>query len=103
MALLKLDPPLEQSDRVWPIKLNDAYGNMIGKEVLISGWGDTANEWGPDQLKKAVMRVKDQKLDTSGFEFGHELNLWSPDGIGACYGDSGGKKFNKYCNCINLN
>jgi len=99
LALLKLDPPLEQSDRVWPIKLNDAYGNMIGKEVLISGWGDTTNEWGPDQLKKAVMRVKDQKLDTSGFEFGHELNLWSPDGIGACFGDSGGPAVISYNSC----
>ena len=84
MALLKIDPPFEQTDHISPIQRNDAYENIVGKKVLISGWGSTTNEKKSQQLQKAVLTVEDQELD--------ELHLWSPDGIGACFGDSGGTK-----------
>ena len=92
LALLKIDPPFEESDNLWPIQLNDDHENLVGEEVLISGWGRTTNEFEPEQLQKVFVTVKDQELDTSPMKAGHLLHLWSPDGKGACQGDSGGKK-----------
>jgi len=99
LALLKIDPPFEQSDDLWPIQLNDDYENIVGEEVLISGWGKTTNENAPEQLQKVFVTVKDQELDTSFFKAGHVLHLWSTDGEGACQGDSGGPAVYWYDSC----
>ena len=92
MALLKIDPPFEQSDHVLPIQRNDAHENIVGKKVLISGWGSTTNEWFSPQLQKVVLTAEDQELDRGPFDIGHVINLRGSDGKGACSGDSGGKK-----------
>jgi len=90
LALLKIDPPFEKSDDLSPIQRNDAYENIVGKKVLISGWGSTTNETDPQQLQKAVLTVEDHELDNTPYDVGHVINLWSSDGVGACHGDSGG-------------
>jgi len=68
LALLKIDPPFEQSDLLSPIQRNDAYENIVGKKVLISGWGSTTNESRPQQLQKAALTVENQELDRSKFD-----------------------------------
>ena len=51
LALLRIDPPFEETDTVKPIQINDIYENLVGQEILISGWGMTTTGY-PGQLQK---------------------------------------------------
>ena len=92
MALLKIDPPFEESDTVKPIQINDMYENLEEDEVLISGWGATTDDF-PDQLQKILMKISSQgkggKFDDFFPRF-MVFNMDSSEGEGACFGDSGG-------------
>lgn len=92
LALLKIDPPFEESDTVKPIQINDMYENLEEDEVLISGWGATTDDF-PDQLQKILMKITSQgkggKFDDFFPRF-MVFNMDSSEGEGACFGDSGG-------------
>ena len=103
---MRVDPPFQESDVVKPIRINqwDVLKDLTGKEVLISGWGDTKEEEDPNQLQSAVLKVSEYQNDTSlkfcglGMDVvpdncitvSDEMIMSGSDGIGACYGDSGG-------------
>ena len=88
MALLRIDPPFEFNDKVKPIQLNVYYEDLKGYDALISGWGQTTNVRVPDQLQETVVKIVAHE---DGGKAGNVIRLWHPKGLGACYGDSGGK------------
>ena len=100
---MRVDPPFQESDVVKPIRINqwDMFEDLTGKEVLISGWGDTKEEEDPDQLQSATLKVSEYKNDhpLNICMFGDaaacntvndEIILSDAHGVGACHGDSGG-------------
>ena len=84
LALLKIDPPFEESDKIKPIPINDVYENLVGKEVLISGWGKTTTG-SPLQLQALHIKITSHTLRDG------MISMMSSEGKGACNGDSGGK------------
>ena len=88
LALLKIDPPFQESDKVKPIKINDVYEDLYGKEVLISGWGMTTTEY-PYQLQALNITINYNGYD--GF-----ISMLNSKGEGGCFGDSGGINTVKY-------
>jgi len=94
LALLRIDPPFEESDTVKPIQVNDIHENLVGQEILISGWGTTTTGY-PGQLQKLLMNITSQG---EGIPMGNwvegdmVINMNSSKGEGACYGDSGGNQ-----------
>ena len=92
MALLRLDPPLEESDVIEPIPINDIYGDLKGKDVLISGWGETRDEASPLQLQAVSLEVTSHTVRMQSA--GMSLNMENFEGKGACFGDSGGNLVN---------
>jgi len=87
LALLRIDPPFEMNDKIKPIEINHNIGDLADYDVLISGWGETTNEQIPDHLQEAAVTVKNYGEDR---KWGNFIHLWTPDGRGACFGDSGG-------------
>ena len=89
--MLRIDPPFELNDNIQTIRINDIYGNLVGKDVLISGWGETTMKKIPDQLQSVVVKINSHR-DTALEYWGHGrvFNIVSSEGKGACYGDSGG-------------
>jgi len=87
LALLRIDPPFEMNDKIKPIEINHNIGDLADYDVLISGWGETTNELWPDQLQEAVVTMLNQREDG---KWGNIIHLRTPDGRGACFGDSGG-------------
>ena len=93
LALLKIDPPFIENKRIKPIRINDELRNLKGKVVLISGWGKTTTVDSPVQLRKAAMKITRNGVDYRG---GKTIEMMSFNGIGACFGDSGGKHVSLY-------
>jgi len=89
LALLRIDPPFEFNDKVKPIEINHYHEDVKGYDALISGWGETTNERVPDQLQETVVKILAQG-DGHGGKRGNIISLYSTDGQGSCYGDSGG-------------
>jgi len=87
LALLRIDPPFELNDKTKPIEINHNNGDLADYDILISGWGETTNEKMPDQLQEAVVTMRNYEEDG---KWGNLIHLWTPDGRGACFGDSGG-------------
>jgi len=90
LALLKIDPPFEENDKIEPIKINDVHEDLVGKEVLISGWGRTTTKKGPNQLRSLKIKITNPKkipLNSRGY---WHIQMLSSNGEGACSGDSGG-------------
>ena len=96
LALFRIDPPFDENERVEPIPINDEIRDLRGQEVLISGWGATTKKTLSTELKKAFVRITSQNSGTTP-QSGKVLNMFSPDGIGACFGDSGGNRTYKCC------
>jgi len=93
LALLRIDPPFEESDTVKAIQINDMHADLKGQKVLISGWGRTTEEKFHGQLHKVVEEITSQGLGGKLNDFFPRfmvLNMDSSKGTGACYGDSGG-------------
>merc|ERR1712136_202484 len=90
LALLRIIPPFELNEKIQPIKINDVYEDLVGKEVLISGWGMTTTNSDPEQLSSLKINISDPK-DIPWFSRGNwHLHMLSSNGEGACSGDSGG-------------
>merc|ERR1712136_686599 len=90
LALLRIIPPFELNEKIQPIKINDVYEDLVGKEVLISGWGMTTTNSDPAQLSSLKINISDPK-DIPWFSRGDwHLHMLSSNGEGACSGDSGG-------------
>jgi len=91
LALLKVHPPFEESDKIKPIQINDVFNNLDGKEVLISGWGrtTTANPSRTSQLQALNMIIKNEDVP-SKFIYDGIISMLSSEGKGSCFGDSGG-------------
>lgn len=90
LALLKIDPPFEENDKVKPIKINDVHEDLVGKEVLISGWGRTTTKMFPDQLRSLKIKITSpKKIPLNARKYWH-IQMLSSNGEGACSGDSGG-------------
>ena len=91
LALLKIEPPFEESDTVKPIHINNDYGDLEGRDVLISGWGSTLTLT-PDnsfQLQAICLKITGK---ANSWMFGEpNIKMFSSEGRGACFGDSGGK------------
>ena len=88
MALLKIDPPFQESDIVKPIKINDVHEDLYGKEVLISGWGKTLTGF-PYQLQALNITINYGQY--SGL-----ITMLNSNAEGACLGDSGGNNAVNY-------
>jgi hypothetical protein len=74
-------------DRLWSkFGLGDSdaeqHKKLYGKEVMISGWGETETRFESNQLLKQYVRI-------GGFQ-NRLLELTHKEGFGACRGDSGG-------------
>ena len=82
-----------ENKRIKPIRINDVQRNLKGKDVLISGWGKTTEVHSPLQLRKAVMKITRHRND---YRAGKTIEMMSFNGIGACFGDSGGKHASLY-------
>ena len=92
--MIKIDKPLRGRyirpiliDRLWwvfGLRDSDAEQRkkLYGKEVMISGWGETEKRWISNQLLKQYVRI-------GGLE-NRLLRLTHSTGSGACRGDSGG-------------
>jgi len=90
LALLKIDPPFELNEKVQPIEINDVYENLVGKEVLMSGWGMTTTNRDPKQLSSLKINITSpKKIPLSAREYSH-IQMLSSNGEGICSGDSGG-------------
>ena len=90
LALLKIDPPFEENDKIKAIKINDVYEDLVGKEVLISGWGKTTTKDYPKQLRSLKIKIADPEEIPLGFGGYGVIQMFSSKGEGACMGDSGG-------------
>ena len=84
LALLRIDPPFEESDKIKPIPINDIYENLDGREVLISGWGKTTAITYPNQLQALHIKITSHTLRPG------MISMLSSEGEGSCHGDSGG-------------
>ena len=89
LALLKIDPPFEESDKIKPIPINDIHENLDGKEVLISGWGKTTAKTYPNQLQALNITINYGQY--SGL-----ITMLNSNAEGACLGDSGGNNAVNY-------
>ena len=88
MALLRIDPPFELNEKIQPIEINDVHEDLVGKEVLISGWGATTTNRDPKQLSSLKIKITDpEEIPGKNPE---EIHMLSSNGQGACFGDSGG-------------
>jgi len=94
LALLKIDPPFEVNDKIQPIQINDVYEDLIGKEVLISGWGKTTTTNIPKQLRSLKIKIINPErippLYRERVTSTEDIQMLSSKGEGACQGDSGG-------------
>ena len=90
MALLEIDPPFEENDKIKPIKINDVYEDLVGKEVLISGWGMTTTNRHPKQLSSQKIKISDPEEIPWISRGDWHIHMLSSNGEGACSGDSGG-------------
>ena len=93
LALLKVDPPFEFSNKINQIALNDVEKNLEGRKLEISGWGKTENELHPKRLRKTTVIVTEHPLkDTRMTEkHGYGIGMSFQQNTGLCNGDSGGK------------
>ena len=62
MALLKIDPPFGVNDKIQPIQINDVHKDLIGEEVLISGWGKTTTSTSASPQLQAVNLTVNSKF-----------------------------------------
>ena len=99
MALLRIDPPFKRSDDIQPIQINDKHRNLIGFDVLISGWGMTTSSLKPTLLSSIYMKITNQTYDKRG---GQIIEMISDEGEGYCIGDSGGNNRVKCNRLIDL-
>ena len=90
LALLKIDPPFEVNDKIQPIQINDVYEDLIGEEVLISGWGKTTTNRDPRQLRSLRIKITNSKRIPPPYRNHTFIQMLSSKGEGACNGDSGG-------------
>ena len=88
MALLKIDPPFQESDKIKPIKINDVHEDLYGKEVLISGWGKTTTGFSY-QLQALNITINFERY------YGM-ISMLNSNAQGACLGDSGGNNAVNY-------
>ena len=95
LALVKIDPPFEKNRLVQPIPINDLHKNLVGKEVLTSGW-----PYHKGHVQANVKEVS-AKIDHYGIKYqyrgdsGRYFSMNSSDGSAACFGGLGGNKINK--------
>ena len=92
LALLKIDPPFQESDIVKPIKINDVHEDLYGKEVLISGWGKTTTGF-PYQLQALNITINDIRYIINDYGL---ITMLNSNVEGACLGDSGGNNAVNY-------
>jgi len=89
LALLKIDPPFEESDKIKPIQINDVHEDLNGKEVLISGWGKTTTSTSASPQLQAVNLTVNSKFKSVEYK-DEMISMVSSEGKGSCLGDSGG-------------
>ena len=87
LALLRIDPPFELSNKIQQIPLNDVVENLEGRNLEISGWGKTENEENPKRLRKTTVKVTEHPF----FKDFHGIAMSFQQNTGLCQGDSGGK------------
>ena len=87
LALLRVDPPFEFSNKIKQISLNDVVESLEGKKLEISGWGKTENELHPKRLRKTTVKVTEHPF----FKYFHGIAMSFQQNTGLCSGDSGGK------------
>ena len=89
LALLKIDPPFGVNDKIQPIQINDVHKDLIGEEVLISGWGKTTTNF-PEQLRSLKIKITNPERIPPLYRRHEFIQMLSSKGEGACQGDSGG-------------
>ena len=82
VAMIKINPPLNLTDKVQMIRINDVESNLIGCKTTISGWGRTESG-STNHLKKAEYKITSMHEGLVDF-------LTSETGPSVGRGDSGG-------------
>lgn len=100
IALLKLEKPLQYSNVIKPVKLPKAEEDFSGQLVTVSGWGQTENGSGSEELLFTDLRILNRtKCEEMFVEFGPKAKFTkgmscatTHDGEprSPCHGDSGG-------------
>ena len=104
MALLKIDPPFEVNEKVQPIQINDVFEDLVGQEVLISGWGRTTTNRDPKQLSYLKVKITNpEEIPWIARGFFWHIQMLSSNGEGACSGDSGGNNAIQLKKCYSYN
>ena len=93
LALIRIRKPFKKSPSIRPIPINDVKPNLIGRKVLMSGWGLTENGRPPNRLQITSVKINrywNRKPGTFDTFLGRYLVSRSPNGKGSDQGDSGG-------------
>ena len=78
-----MHPPLNMTDKVQMIRINDVESNLSGHIATISGWGRTESGSLPNHLKKAELNITSNTHGMVNFKI-------LQNGPDAGAGDSGG-------------
>ncbi|KAL0994041.1 hypothetical protein UPYG_G00117040 [Umbra pygmaea] len=96
IALMELDTPVTLNQNIWPICLPSATHDFpAGKEVWITGWGDTRESgFAAQLLQKAAVRIINSTVCEALMTGRTTSNMMCAGvlqgGVDACQGDSGG-------------
>ena len=85
-----IDPPFTGSNGIKVIEMNEKISNLEGKVSILSGWGTTEKERGPDYLSETSSKITMDADDHNGMGV---LRMPNTAGSGVCQGDSGGNTF----------
>ena len=95
IALVKLPRELRLNQHVATISLNNCIKtkDLISHKITASGWGKTDQGFVP-QLMKGVQKIVKTDAVVKGAKINEQYHIQgkqSPNGVGVCDGDSGGK------------
>lgn len=87
IALLELEYPLAFNERVQPALLPEEGEELeLGSKATVIGWGKTESSYWSDVLLEVQVPIADSELCQAD----QRLICAGTDGLGTCYGDSGG-------------
>ena len=97
IALVKLPRELRLNRHVSTISLNNCIKtkDLISHKITASGWGKTEKGYVP-QLMKGVQKIVKTDAVVKGAKVDEQYHIQgrqSPNGVGVCDGDSGGKTY----------
>lgn len=101
IALIRVDKPIEFNNDTQPIQLATINDLKNGDELHIPGWGSTQlNRKGSIRLKSLSVRYLEKssciaRIPSKATLSKENLCFVSPQGSGACFGDSGGPVVNE--------